>query len=172
MSYVLIVSFHFALNLNRIIIQKSYTHSLMELTTLNYLTEDQMKFIDLQILNQLKNIAIDVSKRKCKNTMRQMFCIEAAFVKKTLLAWFDKKIKSQYLEIDAFSKMQYERKNPVNWKNDKCVICKMHLRVEPTSFETLDDEMTFGDFIIRFEHKFIRIFIHMNKSKIRITLRL
>ena len=94
MSYVLIISFHFALNLNRIIIQKSYTHSLMELTTLNYLTEDQMKFIDLQILNQLKDIAIDVSKRKCKNTMGQMFCIEAAFVKKALLAWFDEKIKS------------------------------------------------------------------------------
>ena len=52
--------------------------------------------------------------------------------------------------------MQYERKNPVDWKNDKCVICKMPLRVEPTSFETPDDEMTFGDFIIRFEHKFIR----------------
>ena len=88
--------------------------------------------------------------------MGQMFCIEAAFVKKALLAWFDKKIKSQNLEIDAFSKMQYERKNPVNWKNNRCVICKMPLRVEPTSFETPDDEMTFEDFIIRFEYKFIR----------------
>ena len=92
MSYVLIISFHFALNLNRIIIQKSYTHSLMELTTLNYLTEDQMKFIDLQILNQLKDIAIDVSKRKCKNTMGQMFCIEAAFVKKHYLLGLIKKL--------------------------------------------------------------------------------
>ena len=153
---VLIVTFHSALNLNRIIILRNYSHSLKELTTLNYLTEDQMKFIDLQILNQLKDIAIDVSKRKCKNTMGQMFCIEAAFVKKALLAWFDKKIKSQNLEIDAFSKMQYERKNPVNWKNNRCVICKMPLRVEPTSFKTPDDEMTFEDFIIRFEYKFIR----------------
>ena len=63
-----------------------------------------------------------------------------------------KKIKSQNLEIDAFSKMQYERKNPVNWKNNRCVICKIPLRVEPTSFETPNDETT----IIRFEHKFIR----------------
>ena len=96
-----------------------------------------------------------LSKRKCKNTMGQMFSIETTFVEKALLAWFDKKIKSQNLEIDAFSKMQYERKNPANWKNDKCVICKMPLRVEPTSFKTPDDEMTFGDFIIHFEHKFI-----------------
>ena len=50
-----------------------------------------MKSIDLQILNQLKDIAIDVSKRKCKNTMGQMFCVESALVKKTLLQWFNKK---------------------------------------------------------------------------------
>ena len=93
-SYVLIVVSHSALNLNRIIIQRSYAHYLKELTTLNYLTEDQMKFIDLQVLNQLKDIAVDVNKRNCKNTMGQMFCIEAAFVKKALLAWFDEKIKS------------------------------------------------------------------------------
>ena len=41
-----------------------------------------MKFIDLQILYQLKDIAIEISKRKCKNTVGQMFCIESAFVKK------------------------------------------------------------------------------------------
>ena len=84
-SYVLIVAFHPALNLDRIIIPRSYLYSLEELTTIKYLNNDQMKFIDLQILNQLKDIAIDVSKRKCKNTMGQMFCVESAFIKKTLL---------------------------------------------------------------------------------------
>ena len=93
-SYLLIVAFHQVLNLNRIIIQRSYSHSLEELTTIKYLNNDQMKFIDLQTLNQLKDIAINVSKRKCKNTMGQMFCVETAFVKKTLLEWFNKKFKS------------------------------------------------------------------------------
>ena len=46
-SYVLIVAFHPTLNLNRIIIQRSYAHSLKELATLNYLSEDKTKFIDL-----------------------------------------------------------------------------------------------------------------------------
>ena len=69
-SYVLVVAFHQALNFNRIIIQTSYSHSLEELTTINYLNNDQMKFIDLQILNQLKDIAIDVSNRRCKNTIQ------------------------------------------------------------------------------------------------------
>ena len=50
------------------IIQRSFAHSLEELSTINYLNNNQMKFIDLQILNQLNDIAIDVSKRKCENT--------------------------------------------------------------------------------------------------------
>ena len=83
-SHVLIVAFHPALNIKRIIIQRSYAHSLEQLTNLNYFSEDQMKFIDFEIIKQLKDIAIDVSKRKCKNTMRQMFCIECALVKKNI----------------------------------------------------------------------------------------
>ena len=113
-SYVLIATFHPALKLNRIITQRSYGYSLEQLTSLNYFCEDQMKFIDVQIIRQLKDIAIDVSKRKCKNTMSQGFCIECALVKKALLDWFNKKYRTQYLEISAFVKNQYERNNPVN----------------------------------------------------------
>ena len=112
-----------------------------------------MKFIDFEIIKQLNDVAIDVSKRKCKNTMGQMFCIECALVKKTLLDWFNKNYRTQYLEVNAFVKMQYERNNLVNWKNDKCILCKLPLRVEPTM---PDYEMTYGYFIICFEHKFIR----------------
>ena len=77
-----------------------------------------MKLIDFQILRQLKDISIDVTRRKCKNTMGQMFCIECALVKKTLLDWFNKKCRTQFLEINYFVKMQYERNNSVNWRND------------------------------------------------------
>ena len=58
-----------------------------------------------------------------------MFSIETAFVKKTLLEWFNKKFKSQQLEIDILIKNQYERKNQIDWKNDKCIICKMLLKI-------------------------------------------
>ena len=86
-----------------------------------------MKFIDFEIIKQLKDISIDVSKRKYKNTMGQMFCIECALVKKkTLLDWFNKNYRTQYLEVNAFLKMQYERNNPLNWKNDKCILCNYH----------------------------------------------
>ena len=77
------------------------------------------------------------------------------FLKK-LPALFKKKHKSQFVELSSFSKMIYEKKTPKNWRSDKCVICKMPLRVEPACYLTIDEEMTYGDFIIRYEHKFIR----------------
>lgn len=62
----------------------------------------------------------------------------------------------QNLEVNAFTKMQHERNNPISWQKDKCVICQTPLKIEPTRFDTPVDEMTYGDFSIRFEHKFLR----------------
>ena len=52
MSYVLvlIVAFHPQLKLRKIIVQRSYGHTFQQLTTLDYLTNDQMKFIDVKLV--------------------------------------------------------------------------------------------------------------------------
>ena len=99
-SYVMIVTFHPELKLNRIIIQRSYAHSIEQLTSLNYFTQEQINFIDHTLLKMLKDMAFDVSKRKCKSSMGQMFCIESALVKKTILKWFNKKFKQQFVEMN------------------------------------------------------------------------
>ena len=85
-----------------------------------------------------------------------MFCVECTLVKKTLLEQFNRKFKSQYLQISPFDKFRYERNFPIDWQSDKCVICKFLLKVEPTNYQTPDDDMAFCDFIIRYEHKFLR----------------
>ena len=59
-----------------------------------------MKFMDLKLIKQLSNIAQEVSRRKCKNVSGQILSIETALIKTTLLGWFNKKIKFQYLELD------------------------------------------------------------------------
>ena len=41
---MMIVAFHPKLNLERIIIQRKYAHSLEQLTTLNYFTGEQLSF--------------------------------------------------------------------------------------------------------------------------------
>ena len=52
--------------------------------------------------------------------------------------------------------LRYKLRNPIDWKKGKCAICKFPLKIQPTNFQTLDDEMFFGDFVIRYEHKFLR----------------
>ena len=84
-SYVLIVAFHPALNVNRIIIQRSYAHSLEQLTSLNYFSEDQMKFVDVHLIRQLKDIDIDVSKKNLKIQWVKCFVLKVPLLKKHYL---------------------------------------------------------------------------------------
>ena len=44
--------------------------------------------------------------------------------------------------------------NKVDWKKSKFTICKFPLKLNITKFN--NPEMTFGDYIIRFEYKFLR----------------
>ena len=43
-----------------------------------------MPFIDVMLVKQLNNIAQEVSRRKCKNALGQMFTIETALIIKIL----------------------------------------------------------------------------------------
>ena len=155
-SYVMIVAFQPALKLERIILYRSFAHSLEQLTNLDYLTREQITFIEPYLIKMLKDIAFEASKRKSKTSLGQMFSIESALVKKTLVKWFNVKYLRQFRNMDPFKKLSYEQKNPIKWNKQKCVICKFPLKLNPTNYLMPDNEMTFGDFMIRYEHKFLR----------------
>ena len=53
-----------------------------------------------------KDMALEVSKRRCKNNMEQIFSIESAFVKITLLRWFNKKFKISVWQNQFISKIK------------------------------------------------------------------
>ena len=94
-SYVMIVAFHPDLKLDEIIIQRSYVHAIEQLTSLEYFSQDQKKCINKDLAIELKDIAFEkLAKENAKKTMGQMFCVECALVKKTLLEWFNRKFKS------------------------------------------------------------------------------
>ena len=76
------------------------------------------------------------------------------FVSYVLIVAFRPKLNLK--KIDAFVKIQYERKNPFSWKNDKCVICKMLLKIHPLGPEIPDNKMSNGNLFIHFEHRFLR----------------
>ena len=129
-SYAIVFAWHPDLNLERVIIEKSFGHNLNELTSFNYLTAEQ-QMINRRTLLQLRDAAIDVSKRKSKIAISLMFNVELKFASDILLKWFNAKIKSKHLEIDSFAKINYQRQNPKDWQNGKCCICRFPLAIEP-----------------------------------------
>ena len=91
-SYVIILAFHAKLKVDRVIIQRSFGHSLQQLTTIDYLTNDQMSFVDVKLIKQLKDSTLEVSRKKSKNAIAQMFSIELCLVKKTFWLGLTKKL--------------------------------------------------------------------------------
>ena len=115
-----------------------------------------MGFVDVIVVKQFKGAAELVSQRKCKKSLAQMFSIELYLIKHTLMSWFSRKIKSQHLQIDILTKNKYEKKNPINWMEDKCCLCKFPLKVDSMNHNTPNNQKTYGDLYIRDEHKFLR----------------
>ena len=66
------------------------------------------------LVKQLNNIAQEVGKKKMQKCSHTNVFYQNSICKKTLLQWFDTKIKSQNLEIDLRVKNQFERENPIN----------------------------------------------------------
>ena len=68
--------------MERIIIQRSFAHSIGQLTSLNYFSREEITFIDQSLIKMLKDMAFEVAKRRFKNSIGQMFSIESALLKK------------------------------------------------------------------------------------------
>ena len=60
-SYVIIVAFNPKLDLDRIIIQRSFVHSIEQLTTLVIFTRKQISYVETDLMRTLKDMAFEVS---------------------------------------------------------------------------------------------------------------
>ena len=65
-SCVIIFDFHPDLDMKRIIIERSFGHSIEKLTTIDELTAEQLKYKDTTTLKQLRDCAISVANKKMK----------------------------------------------------------------------------------------------------------
>ena len=155
-SYAIIFAFHPDLNLERAIIERSFGHSLEDLISINYLTAEQQQLINRKTVLQLRDAAINVSRRKSKIAILLMFNVELKFAGDILLKWFNAKIKSKYIELDPFMKLNYQRQIPIDWQEGKCVICRFPLSIEPKGLRFQESDMSYIDFTIRKEHAFLR----------------
>ena len=96
------------------IIGRSFRHSIDKLTTLDYLTRDQIQFLNKKTLLQLRDAAYNVHTRKDKLAISKMFNIEIKFEAEALLKWFNAKIKSKNLEVDLTENTKFQHENPIN----------------------------------------------------------
>ena len=125
--YVTVFAFHPYLKLNSVIVERSFGHSLEELTSLNYLARDQLLYHDRKTLLKLKYFALDVHKRNSKAAILHMFTTELKFPSEVLLGWFSKKIYMK-VELRNKEKLNYKfliinYKFPMDIKKDKFHIC-------------------------------------------------
>ena len=98
-SYVIIFTFHPELEIDKVIIERSFGHSEYTLTSLNCLTVDQLNFKNNKTLLQLRDCALNVARKKSKLAIAKMFTTELKFAGDCLLKWFNKKYKSKNLEL-------------------------------------------------------------------------
>ena len=84
-SYIIIFEFYPALNIDQIIIGRSFGHSPNILTRLNYLTHEQLLFKNNKTLLQLRDCATNVAAKNNLLAISEMFSTELKFASDCLL---------------------------------------------------------------------------------------
>ena len=101
--YVTIVAFRLVSKLDRIIILRCFTYTIEQLTTLDYFSREEITFTDPSLIKMLNDMTSEVSKRRCKNRIRQ----KCFLFKKSLLKWFNQKFKRQFDKINPALSMKH-----------------------------------------------------------------
>ena len=104
---------------------------------------------------QLRVCALNVPKKKNKFAIAKMFSTEIKFEGDCLIKWFNKKFKSKNLELSDV-KRKYDIENPIDWIEGRCCICKFPLKINPENLSVTTEQMSYSDFVIFKEHKFLR----------------
>ena len=78
-SYSLLFAWHPKLKLPRQVVVRGLNHSVENLADVSYLTEEQLALRKQSTTEQLRDAAIEVSKRKNENAINVLFNIELKF---------------------------------------------------------------------------------------------
>ena len=155
-SYVIIFAFQPELNLNRIIMERSFGHLQARLLSLSYLSSEQLRYADVTQIKQLRDCALSVAASRNNLSISEMFSTEIKFASECLLNSFNAKFKKENLQLSNERKKKYEVEHPINWEKDKCCLCTFPIRINPTMSNATKETMSYTDFIIFKEYKFLK----------------
>ena len=99
-----------------------------------------------------------------------MFTTELKFAGGCLMKWFNAKFKSQNAVLSNDIKLNYQSENPTDWQSGRCCICTFPIEINPTMPDATKDTMSYSDFVIHKEHKFLRNIFSEEKLSASVTL--
>ena len=156
-SYCQIDAFHPDLNIDKIIIFRSFQQTEDEIYCLNQFSKEHVKYFDKVNFKQFKDSAANVLNKTKSTSLSEMFSKELKFTIDVLVKWFNDIFKSRFNELDELKKQKFIRENPIDWSNQKCVISDLKLAISLSEgYQKTEKLTTWYDFTIQKEHLFLK----------------
>ena len=112
MRYCQIYSFHPRLNLEKIVIFRSFQQSAKEIYDLSHFRQERVAFFDRMTFYHLKDAASAVLAREKSTSLAELFSVELKFTIDTLNDWFSNTIKLKFLNVNYIKKQLFIKENP------------------------------------------------------------
>ena len=151
-SYCQIYTFYPSLNLDKIVIFRSFQQSAEEMFDLSHFRREYEPFFDKITFQQLKDATTAVFVREKSTSLAELFSVEIKFTIDTLNNWFSAMIKPKFLELNDNKKQACIMENPLVPSQTICSICGFLLDVEAKG----NGKNRWYNFIIECEHLFLR----------------
>ena len=101
---MIIFACHPRLQIDKIIFERGFGQSFEKLADISYLSANMLHYFDPVTAEQLKDCAIRVSLEKEKYTISELCSTKLKFASEFLIKWFNKKYKSQFLQLNLLKK--------------------------------------------------------------------
>ena len=125
-----IYSFHPSLNLDKIVIYRSFQQTVDEIYDLNHFKREHILIFNRTTFYQLKDAASAVLAHEKSTSLAELFSLELKFTIDTLNDWFSGIKKPNFFEVDDTKKQKFLKENPIVDSKTRCSICGFLLDVE------------------------------------------
>ena len=156
-SFCQIYAFHPSLNLDKIVIFRSFQQKADKIYSLDHFRNEHIPFFNRVTFKQLKDATTSVLAREKSTSLSELLSVELNFTIDTLNKWFKSVFKSKFLEINEIQKQIFAKENPIDPSKTCCCICGFPLDTEAShGHEKIEKITAWYDFIVQKEHLFIR----------------
>ena len=159
-SYCQIYTFHPGLNLDKIVIFRSFQQNAEEIYDLNHFKKEHVPFFNKRTFFQLKYAASAFLACEKSTSLAQLFSVELKFTVDSLNDWFTNVIKLKFLELSDVKKQIFIKGNKIIPSKTTCCICGFLLNVE-----VKDEHKRWYNFEVQREHLFLRNIFTPNELK-------